>query len=998
MSPFVEWNSLLLSHFFPPSAEGEETWIHATRMALDSIGLRLGGAEGLVAAIEEGPPWLSGYRTVADAAGRLMRQRVAGRRSPGYVDPGDIDATYEGVRAPAYLPYLALWVLAASDAAHGFYARVEQLSGKPFPGADSTVRAEMMGAWQDLEQWSLDCDGRFGIFAVRVLGGYRFVGMPRSQCLMSPKDMLGLPRLFSECGLRPRQPLNGHLFGQMAVRGTEAYYLSMGLRGAFADPVYEEPLRHMVASALEAWDGTAPRIGAGPGAGAARDGGGHNDAELDAVVLVLRPGATAGADWDIHWRIPAVAGAGTVDLVAGGGRWQVALEEAGTHASTRSAGPQDEARRLVAKAGASDVEFTASFIEGGDENGQCVRRLVLPMRRIRVLAWDTPDPALGNELIERDVPLSGPCFLLYADDQAGFLARHLGASRARWESFDCTGLPRGWSLGGLHHCELLSLEQRQALAGDKGVAPGIARIRLVGGRPLLRGGSRTFAYYDLPIAELEGPGRASLVAEGLDFMSLTDHMDRQGAAGTRRTRDGFPPPSGAGIRRFAVQVIDDRRASFLIRVVHDGLTVATTRLKVSVAGGTGSNRGRAFGVGPLGQVDKAGPALLGVVREAQGQPISGTAPAVVRAAGHRRWTPRLAPAEQRALCESVPARFLDSLAQLGSIAYGAARNQILRLAHREGVAVQPALLLLDLRGRGYLEIEADAEGHLVRIHAVPPMLYSLPLQHEGRAVYGVGGTLRLQQWHDLSEGLAGGMWLEPVPPGSLPILRLAVRSEEDLADFIKLSGMEDVRHPAAAVAAWAGGIDEAREALGVWGWTDLATEFRYLQHFHASRAEFVASRQTRLDVDPGVKASLYRFEDPIAQGLQVYVLGTARPDGQPQYSFMYDSRWGIWLALSAFAEFARDLCGIQDAVPWPIHYAAIDGTLWIPARLRPPFVIERALLLCAASSPITSTVAPGTVSQVYAEMVEGIWLGYRWVPEEIAGKVATLLGAELAPL
>ena len=997
MSPFVEWNSLLLSHFFPPSAEGEETWLHATRLELDSIGLRLGGAEGLVAAIEEGPPWLSGYRTVADAAGRLMRQRVAGRRSPGYVDPGHIDATYDGVRAPAYLPYLALWVLATSDAAHGFYARVEQLSGKPFPRDDNTVRTEMIGAWQDLEQWSLDCDGRFGVFAVRVLGGHRFVGMPRSQCLMSPKDRIGLPRLFSECGLRPHQPLNGHLFGQMAARATEANYLSTGLRGAFADPDYEDPLRHMVASALEAWDGTAPRIGAGSGAGAAPHGG-HNDAELDTVALVLRPGATVAADWDIHWRIPAVAGAGTVDLVAGGTRWQAALEETGTHASTRSAGPQDEARRLVVEAGKSDVEFTATFVEGGDDNGQGVRRLVLPMRRIRVLAWDVPDSGLGQELIEREVPLSGPCFLLYADDQAGFLARHMGASRARWEPFDSKGLPRSWSLGGLHHCELLSPEQRQALAGGQGVAQGLARIRLVGGRPLLRGGSRTFAYYDLPIVELEGPDKAILMAEGLDFTGLMGHMDRQGTVGTLRTRDGFPPPSGPGIRRFALQVVDDRRASFLIRVVHDCQTVATTRLKVSVAGGTGIIRGRTFGVGPLGQAAKPGPALLGVVRDEQGQPVSGTAPAVVRAAVHRRWTPRLAPSEQRTLGESVPARFLDSLAQLGSMAYGAARDQLLRLAHRADVAVQPALLLLQLRGRVHLEIEADAEGHLVRIHAVPPMLYSLPLQHEGRAVYGVGGTLRLQQWRELGDGLAGDLWLEAGPSGSLSVLRLAARSEGDIAEFIELVGMEDVRHPAAAVAAWAEGIDEARGTLGAWGWANLATEFRYLQRFHPGRAEFVPRSLSRLDVDPPVMASLYRFEDPIAQGLQVYVLGTARPDGQRQYSFMHDSRWGIWLALSAFAEFARDSHGIKDAVPWPIHYAASDGTLWLPARLRPPFVIERALLLCAASSPVTSTVVPGNLSPVYSEMAGGIWLGYRWVPEEIAEKVAKLLGAALASL
>ncbi|MBM4125389.1 MAG: hypothetical protein FJ246_10660 [Nitrospira sp.] len=998
MSPFVEWNSLLLTHFFPPSAEGEETWLHATRTELDSIGLRLGGAEGLIAAIEEGAPWLSGYGTVADAAGRLVRQRGAARRSPEYVDPGEVDSTYVDARAPAYLPYLALWVFASSDAADGFYARVAHLSGRPFPGNDATVRAEMIGAWQDLEQWSRDCDGRFGIFAVRVLGGHRFVGMPRSQCLVSPKDKLGLPRLFLECGLRPRQHLSSQLFGQLAARATQAYYLSTGLREAFADPDYKEPLQHMVESVMESWDGTAPRIGPRPGAGPARNGGGHDDAELDAVALVLRPGATVTADWDIHWRIPAVVGAGTVDLFAGGGQWQAALEEAGTHASTRSAGSQDVARRLVAQAGTADVDFTATFVEGGDENGQCLRQLVLPMRRIRVLAWDVPDSALGQELIERGVPLSGPCFLLYADDQANILTRHLGASLARWEPFHSTGLPLGWSLGGIHNCQLLSPEQREMLAGGHGVTSGIARIHLVGGRPLLRGGSRTFAFYDLPIVELEGPDDASIEADGLDLKDLRGEMGLQGAARMPRTGNGFPPPRGSGIRRFAVQVVDDRRASFQIRAVHNGQTVATTRLKVSVSGGMGSFSSRAIGVGPLGQVAVSGPALLGVVRDAQGHPVAGTPPVAIRAAGHRVWALCLSPAEQRTLVESVPARFLDSLAQLGSMAFGAARNQILRLAHGAGAAIQPALLLLDLRGRGHLEIEADAEGHLVRIHAVPPLLYSLPLQYEGRPVRGIGGTLRLQQWQELGEGLAGKLWMESGPPESLPVLRLAAQSEDDLAAFIDLVGMEDVRHPASAVAAWASGIHEARETLGAWGWAGLATEFRYLQRFQPARAEFVARDVPRLDVDPPVMASLYRFEDPVVQGLQVYVLGIARPDGQRQYSFMHDSRWGVWLALSAFAEFARDSYGIQDAVPWPIHYAASDGTLWLPARLRPPFVIERALLLCSASSPFTSTVAPGSVSPVYAQMAGGIWLGYRWVPEEIAGKVAALLGAALAPL
>lgn len=121
------------------------------------------------------------------------------------------------------------------------------------------------------------------------------------------------------------------------------------------------------------------------------------------------------------------------------------------------------------------------------------------------------------------------------------------------------------------------------------------------------------------------------------------------------------------------------------------------------------------------------------------------------------------------------------------------------------------------------------------------------------------------------------------------------------------------------------------------------------------------------------------------------------------------------MAIEAFAKYVKTEYCIADASPWPFHYDSITGCLWLPARMEPPFVIERLLALCAGQSPITLQVTGeidgesilllekdqqliGRVSTVYSEMANGKWLCYRWVPRVIANKVATLLGGELQEL
>jgi len=122
----------------------------------------------------------------------------------------------------------------------------------------------------------------------------------------------------------------------------------------------------------------------------------------------------------------------------------------------------------------------------------------------------------------------------------------------------------------------------------------------------------------------------------------------------------------------------------------------------------------------------------------------------------------------------------------------------------------------------------------------------------------------------------------------------------------------------------------------------------------------------------------------------------------------------VWIALRAFASFVKEACSIEDACPWPIPYSTNDSTLFLPARISLPVVLERALVLCSGRAPevveadgldIAGRLVVArrsdrkwllATSQVYSDMASGRWLLYRSVPPQVASIVTGKVGATLA--
>jgi hypothetical protein len=86
-------------------------------------------------------------------------------------------------------------------------------------------------------------------------------------------------------------------------------------------------------------------------------------------------------------------------------------------------------------------------------------------------------------------------------------------------------LPEQWGLICIENTEKLTPKQRAVIVDEEISAPTKARIRLVGGRPILGSGSKKYAYYDLPIVELEAPTGVELTASGLTFEELDKNQN-----------------------------------------------------------------------------------------------------------------------------------------------------------------------------------------------------------------------------------------------------------------------------------------------------------------------------------------------------------------------------------------------------------------------------------------------------------------------------------------
>lgn len=993
---YAEWNLRLLREFFSPASKGEEVFLQVSPRELDALGPDLGGDDGFLSAVRRGPHWCAANSEATFVVASLIRQRTQKVFRPkDYVDPGSADAIYLGRDAPTYLPHLAALVRSAAEAdERGFYAHLRKALLLPADWGYAQM-SDLEKAWSDLEKWTRSCDGQFGRFVYRVLGGYTHVGVPKSQSIVALSDSRQIGRVFYQAGLRPGQNLtNQNLRSVMEIAG-EAAFLTSGFRQALGKMDFAEPLRVRIRALYEDWDGTVPSKSPQGTTGAA---GASAPRRIEEVGLSLTLSEDGSTPWRVQWRLPAIRDSGVVLLESEGSVWSANLGDAEGSTTKYEPALGEKASRLLSLSGSQDVAFSARLEQEDSERAIELGELRISAKLLRVLVWKYDFANNQSELREDSLPLHGPAFLLAPPENAHRLKSFIEREGLTSRLLPQEGLPGGWYLACLTECSELTDEQRSTLPdGEESTRAAPRPVRLVGGRTITRGGTRFFLSYDLPVVEVDAPASSEVRAPGLELLEESN---------------ASMPTS---IRRFRIRQIDSGSRSYTIEAVHHHQSVGSVKLRVAPDGGELVAAGNTFSLDNAGgpRADDLG--VRGALPMEQVLGLELLPRASFVAVSAQRLGLAVTSSAIDAQRSSAVAEFLDSLARAGSMPYGLARDQISRLLAKSTDLVAPAILLMDLRSRGHLEIEVNNKGHFKRIHAVAPALYELPVVVGDAQLFGVLGSLRIQHWESL--GATNDQWsafAQPVPHGSLAAWRFVVRDSSSLETALEGIGLGLHWQPASALSQWAAPLDEVRAELMQFAGENLGLGAGIVERLNANTGLFFHMRENRADTS-GQASHLFRAEDVDTGRHLVHAVSLRRDGAQARFSFVRDSRWGVWIALNSLADFAKDTLGMSDASPWPIAYSESTHTLWLPARIGLPAILERALVLCSGARPnalqvetregesgiVVSSCPDGrplvTVSRVYQQMAAGRWLGYTWVPRFVAERVASKLGGVLAP-
>ncbi len=1016
---FSAWNLRLLNSFFSEASEGEEVFLRVDKDVLDEIGQDLGGDAGFVRAVRSGPLWLTPSASLVERVLALERQRArvaklqpdvtnagplaAAAGVQGYVDPGELDPRYRAHAAPAYLPYLAMLVrIAAADASKGFYKNLRETLGltEQF-GPPNMARLE--AAWIDLQRWTAECHGRFGFFKLRRLGGYVHIGVPQSQSIVKPGDVQRMPLVFNRAEIRPDRELDGtdiaRVLGEARAEASAGTFFSTSFQSALKTPAFDVPISSILRAIYEDWDGTLPD----KRSQAATE---NETSTSRGVGLCLSLVQDDPLEFDIHWSLPAIHDSGSFELRHADEAWSGTYLGADGGLTKAGDAAQPEAWRL-AENSFSDHVVLELVSQLGDETEEIIEEVTLAKHLLWIMVPGTGGPHGRPWLKERELPGYGTAFLLAPPGNVDRLQGYLERLQPDHDIVEAEGLPQGWMLVRLNECSELTDDQRTLPDGAE-VHRTPRLIRFVGGRSVRRGYGHMYLPYDLPDVEFDAPAKA--VLKFPDGVGVAE--DQPGLGDSAEAS-----PMSQSVRRYKLKLLRSGSASYKFEALLDGEVIGRPAvLRISGTDGDLVESGQDFSLDSLGGAQPSSEGLSGLLPDWTVFELVGREQEDFAAVDARDLGTRI---DGSRSSFGVEENFLDALAQSGAGAMdaGVARRLLGRLLADAGREDNPTFVLMELRSRGHLEIATNLKGQMARVHAVKPTIYQLPAEDAGCAIYGILGTLRLVHWEALASGGPG--WRACLRRGGrerFDALRLLEETHRAMqfacsADGeLGRRGFRLANFPALAIAKWCEGLEVVRQAALQNPMESIGRAADAAMRFHAGKGLFSAKPARlphelwkTLDLDTGL-------------GQVHYLVENEQRTNELRHSFMRDSRWGVWIALDAFARYVKEMTGWADVHPFPLSYQQSSRTIWLPARIGLPVALERALVLCAGASSEAFVLqgAPAAseanslalyraeddgpkvqVSRVYEQMADGKWLAYRWVPQAVANAVAKKLGARL---
>ena len=984
---FVEWNYRILHSFFNLSSKGLEVFLRIDRYFLDQIGQDIGGDAGFINAVKRGPYWCRSNSDFVKNAIKTRKLRKNG--SIYYKDPGQIDNTYKDSHAPAYLPYLAALVRNSAELNKGYYESIV----KDFDLGENFKSSEMAmleNVWEDLENWTKECNGEFGWFHVRRLGGYERIGVPLSQCIVKPADLERLPVVLARAKISPGKVLTPNEIARVITEAKDNQEFLQGFHQALNDPDFFDPIKEIICSFYEDWDGSIPIKTSENHNKNLREealNNGNSTLSLALVVETKNPLSVSP-----RWHTPKLKDSGNFELSLNQMTWS------GRFSGTDGACTENDDRlveQLWFIAGQNNQQapkfnITLNNLDDSETDG-------IEINLDNRLLWIfTPRKNIFTgkyELLEGILPATGVAYLLAPPNNVSALKHYIDQQRSG-KIIEVEGIPKDWLLARLSDCSVLTEEQRLLPDGRLQSHPKPHPIRFTGGRSIRRGYRRMYLPYDLPTIELDAPNGTKITCSNELIISPQVQDLEPDIDNDLKSR-----------YRFDIELPSSNSALYELNAIDkSGNLLGTARLRVSGLDG-GEIEVEDFSLDSIGRPQNSFDGLSGSYLPNQFRNIDIKSCETISINTHELGK-KVEYSERKA---SIQQKFLDKLANSNSLSFGSARDFLERQIQVNDLELQPVFVLLELRRLGHLELSTSQKGHIKRVHAIKPRLYKLPLIHAGEDIYGISGTLKLKHWEALSANdKSFRAYSSHNSSDMMTSFRLLVSDIKKTKnqfwqfEFIETSALD--------VANWAAGIQRVKEQIEQNTMESIGSPAESALKFNASMGVF--RKECNFET-----WQLWKVQDLDTRIDQIYVLANKSSSSScSEYAFVRDSSWGKWIATSEFVRWISNKYEIEDLHSVPINYNCSNGTFWIPARIGLPVILERALVMCNGTSPEIITLQRSEQSSTdnrislsrftgqspvleankfYTDMAEGKWLSFHNVPEQVAQVVASKLGAVL---
>ncbi len=444
---YADWNDRIAANFFNTEMAGRDVLLFVDRQLIESLGEATGSSvEDFISAAKTGPEWVTAEEICDEALQAYQDWR---KRSLDY---------------PPYIAYLALFVYAATIEGEfdvkAYYPRLRKLLGSRIDASTLHFK-KMTDLWSDLEVWSKhDKAETLGRFTTRIRGGWRYVGIPLSQTLLSESERRNLHLIFSEAGLEPKDRPSDVALRRLLGKASRDL-LTNRTRKLLAtardeqNPELLDALLDLVLNELSAWDPRGENQGV-EGAlltttakprdnlpalsrGAAQSQGADKARTTTVRARICLNVDELSRHVRSHLRIP------TIETIPDGG---LHLEFRGITYTCYEVSPGWSSSLRVRHDGpvtpmkASELDWSRGAVLTDTRNNWAVKIRGEPVRLFLPGEPESlPDPWIESQPLERSTE-----FLVACDGSATNSISEWGTTCDEFEALQVSGLPPGWTL------------------------------------------------------------------------------------------------------------------------------------------------------------------------------------------------------------------------------------------------------------------------------------------------------------------------------------------------------------------------------------------------------------------------------------------------------------------------------------------------------------------------------------------------------------------------